>query len=152
MDVLVVVALAVAVVFCALPGIMAWSFYFGGKKQLEVTNLNLPGGVDARGTWMRVQAGPVLRYFGSEDLSPFLSVFVDRVWGTYTVNETIFDLTGTEEKKISGKGFIRGSFGITYAPSAYFSLEAEVSALPYNKVLGGLDFDYGASVVGIFSF
>jgi len=135
-----------------IEGLARFVAYFGGKKQVGVTNLNLPGGVDARGTWMRVQAGPVLRYFGSEDLSPFISLFVDRLWGTYTVNETIFDLTGTEEKKISGKGWVRGSFGITYSPYAFFSLEAEVTALPYNKVAGGLNFDYGGSVVGIFSF
>ena len=32
MDVLVTIALVVAVIFCALPGFMAWSFYSGGRK------------------------------------------------------------------------------------------------------------------------
>jgi hypothetical protein len=33
MDALVLLALAVAVVICALPGIMAWSFYSRGRKR-----------------------------------------------------------------------------------------------------------------------
>jgi len=33
MDGLVIIASAVAVIFCALPGVMAWHFYAGGKQK-----------------------------------------------------------------------------------------------------------------------
>ena len=33
MDILVVLALIIAAVFCLLPTVMAWNHYFGGRKE-----------------------------------------------------------------------------------------------------------------------
>jgi len=35
MDILVVIALVVGASVCFLPGVMAWSHYFGGNKQAK---------------------------------------------------------------------------------------------------------------------
>ena len=36
MDLLLTLALAVAIIVCALPGVMAWRHYFGSRKHASV--------------------------------------------------------------------------------------------------------------------
>lgn len=114
--------------------------------EFEILSLNQKGDLVAKRKWNRVLGGPVIRYTGYEDFTPFLSIAYNRLWGTFALSETIVDLEGTEEKTITGKGIVGITVGTVYEPSALFKLKAEVTALPYTKIGGGLDVDYGASV------
>jgi hypothetical protein len=92
-------------------------------------------------------------YRGFELFSPFIGVAYDRFWGTFTVNETIGDLAGTEAKSVSGKGAAALTLGTIYEPSPNFSLKVSGTAIPYNKGTGqGLGVDLGCTVRAVFSF
>jgi len=125
----------------------------GGTKTLAITGLNTSGTADVKALWMRVQAGPVVRYTGYQDFTPYLALTYDRLWGTFTATETVQDLSGTEDKKIVGAGSIGAAFGVVYEPFANLSLRGEVGAIPYKKISGsGLGFDLGGSLKAVLSF
>jgi hypothetical protein len=125
----------------------------GGTKSLTIDELNQAGTAGGQATWMRVQAGPMIRYLGYQDLTPYLTITYNRLWGTYTMNETVLELVGTEEKKIASAGNFGAAFGILYEPFPNFSLKGEVAAVPYSKIAAtGLGFDFGGSLKATLSF
>jgi hypothetical protein len=127
-------------------------YVFEHPKDFDLPSLNQSGVVNAKAIWHRIAAGPLVRYMGYESFVPFLAITFNRLTGTFTMAETVQDLTGSEEKKVEGKGSIGISVGTTYEPSAAFHLRAEISALPFAKTGGGLDVDYGASLRAIIVF
>jgi hypothetical protein len=124
----------------------------GSSKNWTLTDLLQPLQLDGRADWMQIQAGPSLTYRGFESFSPFLSVFYDHLWGTFTLNENVQTLTGSEAKTIAGKGIIGASAGVWYDPSPFFRLKAMATVIPYGKLEGGLAMDFGASLRAVFSF
>jgi hypothetical protein len=137
-----------------MKGMAQFVIYLGSTKNLQVTTLNTEGKLDAKpDDWMRAQIGPVLSYRGFEDLSPFLSVTYNKLWGKFTMTETIGDLKGSEEKKISSKSIVGISLGTKYESSPNFSLRVEAILLPFKKGTNqGWGFDYGGSLQASFSF
>jgi len=124
----------------------------GRTKEFEIPSLNQNGLVKGKGTWQRFQAGPVVHYLGYEDFTPFLSITYNRLWGTFTMTETVQDLEGSEEKKITGRGQLGITIGTEYKPSERFSVKVDITAFPFNKLAGGLDVNYGASLKVLLSF
>jgi hypothetical protein len=94
-----------------------------------------------------------VRYTGFQDITPYFGVSYNKFWGTYSMTETVQELTGTEEKKITGAGSIGAAFGIVYEPFPNFSLKGEVTAVPYKKIAAsGLGLDLGGSLKAVISF
>lgn len=120
------------------------------KSSMEITSLNQAGTAEAKGSWQRVTAGPFVRYLGYERFSPFLALSFDKLWGEYTMTEAIFELKGSETKSVAGKGFVGVSLGTEFEPTPGFRLMGEVTAIPYKKLAGGLDVDYGIAIRAIF--
>jgi hypothetical protein len=124
----------------------------GATKTTALDMLNEPGTLDGKGAWLRLQAGPRLTYRGFEAFSPFVGASYDKLWGSFTLDETVKDLSGTEKKKIASRGFVAGSGGVIWEPRLGFALRLEGSLLPFRKLGGGLGFDLGAAVSGAYSF
>jgi len=124
----------------------------GSTKKLTISGLNEPGALEGRGTWMRLEAGPVVAYKGFEGFSPFLGGQFDRLWGAFTLDETVKELSGSEEKKIKGKGSFAVIGGTRWEPGPSFGLNFQVSLLPAKKVGGGVSLDLGASLKAVVSF
>ncbi|MBM3312699.1 MAG: hypothetical protein FJY80_14470 [Candidatus Aminicenantes bacterium] len=118
----------------------------GASRSLDLAGLNETGTVEVRGTWLRLEAGPVLIYRGLPAFSPYVKLGVDRLWGRCLMDEKIRDLSGSEEKSVSGKGWVsaRGGFHWELGPSWGWSFEASV--LPFKKTSGGLGLDLGAAL------
>lgn len=127
-------------------------YVFNHAKDFDLPSLNQTGTVNAKASWHRIIAGPLVRYLGYESFTPFLAVTFNRLTGTFTMAETVQDLSGTEDKQVQGKGSVGISIGTTFEPSALFHLKAELTALPYSKTGGGLDVDYGALVRAVILF
>lgn len=124
----------------------------GSSREWTVADLLQPLQLDGRADWLQIQAGAGLTYLGFESFSPFLSVFYDRLWGTFTLNENIQTLSGSEEKKFAGRGFMGLSAGLWYDLSPVIRLKATGTLIPYGKLAGGLGFDFGASLRAVLSF
>lgn len=127
-------------------------FAIGSTGRWTMTGLNQVGTFDGRADWMKVQAGPWLFYRGFETFSPYASVFFHRLWGTFTLNENINPLLGTEEKKIKGQGVVGANFGMIIEPGPSLRLKAEGSLIPFTRLEGGLGLSAGASIQAIVLF
>lgn len=127
-------------------------FSLGSTGNWTLTELNQVGTFDGRADWMRVQAGPSLTYRGFETFSPYAAVFYDRIWGTFTMNENINPLLGTEEKKIKGQGVVGAAVGMIIEPGPSLRLKAEGSLVPFTRLEGGLALSAGISLQAIVLF
>lgn len=108
-------------------------FYcIGRKKESEITDLVVEGSAEGRPTWMRVSLGPVFTYTGFESISPFLYLSFNKLWGKFHMEETIEDLTGTENQKIFGESSVCVGLGFTFKLAESLSLKPEVNFFPYK--------------------
>jgi hypothetical protein len=120
----------------------------GFPNNWPIEDLAVAGTLEGKSTWLRFSAGPVLWYKGLPYyVYPYLKVQYSRLWGTFTMTETIETLEGTENKKILGSGPVSLSLGILSEVSQVIGLRAEVTAVPRR---GGLDI--GAAARLVFSF
>jgi hypothetical protein len=103
---------------------------FPHETNHALPSLNQTGTVEAKATWRRIIAGPIIRYMGYESFVPFVALTYDHLWGTFTLSETVQDLSGTEEKQIQGKGSVGISLGTAFEPTPAFRLNFELNALP----------------------
>jgi hypothetical protein len=118
----------------------------GRTVTLPVEGLAVEGEAALQGTWMRIEAGPLLHYRGFEMFSPYLGAFYDRLWGRMTADEVVGDLAGSEEKPVKGAGAWALQAGTTYEPSESFRVRIGGVLIPFGRIEGGLGFDYGASL------
>lgn len=127
-------------------------FYFGNKEEWDIPDLNVEGNVVGKPSWTRGMVGPVIKYLGYEKLHPYLFINYNKLRGTFTMEQSIQDLEGTEEKKIAAKSNFSISIGTIYELSSAFSVKAEVSVMPYS---GGVDYgggvDFGFMFKTLFS-
>jgi hypothetical protein len=125
----------------------------GTTKIFTIDQLNTSGEFNAKGTWMHLQVGPTVIYRGFEIFSPFIGAAFDKLWGTFTINQTIGNLTGTEAKSVAGKGAVAVTLGTIYEPSPNFSLRVAGTLIPYSKGTGqGLGVDLGGTIRAVFAF
>ncbi len=117
---------------------------------LEITSLNQSGTAELQSSWRRLSAGPIVRYLGYEKFSPFLSLAFDKLWGSFTMTETVSDLSGSEEKSVTGKGLFGIALGTDFEPIPGVRLTGELTAIPYTKLAGGIDVDYGIALRAVF--
>lgn len=127
-------------------------FALGSAKTWTLSGLNTDGSLDGKGRWTRIRFGPTAVYRGFETFSPFASVYYDGLWGTFTMNEDIGILSGTEKKKVRGQGVFGASLGLLVEPSPAVRLKAEGSLLPYQMLEGGLKLKAGFSFQACFLF
>jgi hypothetical protein len=124
-------------------------FFYGlGKKtEWEIPGLAVEGTVEGKSNWKRVSIGPVFTYTGFDALYPYLYLGFNTLWGKFTLDQTIQDLTGNEEKKIKGESSICVSPGFTFKLTDSFSLKSEANLMPYKD---GVDF--GVTIKVMYSF
>ncbi len=118
-------------------GTAEFVYYIGKEKEWEISDLSVPGTVTGKPSWMRALAGAVITYKGYDYFYPYVSIGYNKLWGTFTLEETIQNLKGTEEKKISGKSNISTVVGTVYELTNALSINAEIKLFPYKD---GVDF------------
>lgn len=112
-------------------------YCYGNKKEWEVPGLSVEGSVKGRPIWMRAPVGFIFTYTGYESFFPYINLNFNKLWGKFNMDETIQDLTGREEKKISGESSFCISLGFTIKLTESISFKSEASFMPYKE---GTDF------------
>ncbi len=112
-------------------------YCYGIKKEWEVPGLAVEGTVEGRPTWMRAPVGLIFTYTGYETFFPYINLNFNKLWGKFNMDEIIQDLTGREEKKISGESSFCISLGFTFKLTESISFKSEASFMPYKE---GTDF------------
>jgi hypothetical protein len=105
-------------------------YLIGAKNNWEIPGLAAEGTAEGNPTWMRVSAGPVISYRGFDFFSPYLFLNFNRLWGNFEMEETVENLTGTEDKKFTGDGLFCISAGSIVELAKSFKLNGEVSLIP----------------------
>jgi hypothetical protein len=119
-------------------------YYMGSKKEWEVPDLAVEGTVEGDPSWMRASIGPVFTYTGFDSFYPYLYLNFNKLWGKFKMVQTIQDLTGSEDKKISGASSFGASLGSIFKLTYAFGIKTEVSFIPNgNRV----DFGFTASIM-----
>jgi hypothetical protein len=123
--------------------------YLGSSEtwRIPADYLNVAGTAQGSPSWTRISIGPVFTYKGFESLTPYLYLSFNKLWGTFTMDETIQELEGHEELKIYGKSLFSTSLGGIYKITEVISIKTEATFMPYR---GGVDL--GLSVKALFSF
>ena len=122
-------------------------YYAGVKQQWSVPGLNVEGTVEGKPRWLRGTIGPYVVYTGYDYIYPYLGISYTTLWGKFDLDQKILDLTGEEEKKISGKGNLVLSPGVIFELTEALSVKGEASIFPRE---GGIDF--GIVVRVLYSF
>lgn len=122
-------------------------FYYGFDNEWELPDLNVDGTVVGSPTWTRAQIGPKIRYEGLNNVYPFISATYSKLWGTFTVDQNIQDLSGIEEKKITSKSNFTFSAGTEFGVASNFFVSGALSVMPYK---GGVDLGGMISIQYVF--
>lgn len=122
-------------------------YYYGFNNEWELPDLNVDGTVVGSPTWTRVQIGPKIRYEGLNNVYPFISAIYRKLWGVFTVDQNIQDLSGIEEKKITGKSNFTFSAGSEFKVASNFFVNGALSVMPYK---GGVDLGGKISIQYVF--
>lgn len=112
-------------------------YYYGFANEWEMPDLNVDGTVTGTPAWMRAQIGPTIHYEGLNFIYPFFSVFASKLWGTFSMDQDIKNLFGTEEKKITGKNNLLFTIGSEFGITPNFFVTGALAFMPYK---GGIDF------------
>lgn len=121
--------------------------YLGSKEVWRIQELAVPGSAQGKPSWVRVTIGPIFTYKGFESLTPYLYLCFHKLWGTFTMDETVQELAGYEEQKFSSKSSFCTSLGGIYKITEVLSINAEASFMPYR---GGVDL--GLLIKALLSF
>ena len=112
--------------------------YFGSESSWTIPGLNVEGSLTGKTNWMQGQIGPMVVYEGFSGFRPYAYIQYNRLWGTFQLEENVLELTGTEEKTISGKSVIGTGIGADYSLTDALNLKAEAAVMPYS---GGVDWN-----------
>jgi len=108
-------------------------YYIGKKNEWELPpDFVVEGSAEGRPTWMRASIGPLITYTGFESIFPYLYLNFNKLWGKFHMEETIEDLTGTEDQKIYGESSVCIGLGFTFKLTESLSFKPEVNFFPYK--------------------
>lgn len=135
-----------------IDGLAQFFYYLGTKKEWEIPGLAVEGNVEGKSTWWRVSVGPVFTYKGFESLFPYLYVNFNGLWGRFKMDQTVQDMEGSENKKISAKSTFCTSLGFIYKLTDAFSIKTEANFIPYRNLEDSLQVDLGIMIRAMYSF
>lgn len=107
-------------------------YYLGRKKDWDIPGLAVKGTAEGKPSWMRGLVGPVITYKGFDYFSPYFCLGFNKLWGTFKMDQTVQDLKGSEEKKISGKSLFSATFGTLYEITKAISFKGEANIMPFK--------------------
>jgi len=119
-------------------------YYMGTKKEWEIPDLAVEGKVEGDPSWMRASIGPVFTYTGFDAFYPYLYLNFNKLWGKFKMVQTIQDLTGSEDKKISGASSFGASLGSIFKLTEVFGIKTEASFIPHGD---RVDFGFIAKIM-----
>ncbi len=124
-------------------------FYcIGRKNEWEMPeDFVVEGSAEGRPTWMRAAIGPLFTYTGFESIYPYLYLNYNKLWGKFHMEETIEDLTGTEDQKIYGESSVCIGLGFTFKLTESLSFKSEVNFFPYKDGV-----DSGIMIKAMYTF
>ncbi len=122
-------------------------YYMGTKKEWEIPDLAVEGTVEGDPSWTRASIGPVFTYSGFDAFYPYLYLNFNKLWGKFKMVQTIQDLTGSEDKKISGASSFSASMGAIFKLTEVFSIKTEGNFIPHGDRV-----DFGFTVRIMYSF
>lgn len=106
------------------------------KKSWDLEDLAVDGNAKGTNWWAEASVGPKFSYnfFGS--FVPSLKIAASYFTGSYKMDETLEEMTGSQKKTLKGKSYIEAVFSGLYRASSKLTMIGEVGFRPYK---GGVD-------------
>ncbi|MFO7867392.1 MAG: hypothetical protein R6V02_11375 [Candidatus Aminicenantes bacterium] len=130
-----------------LKGSGQFVYFIGSEQNWDISGLAEAGDAAGKSDWMRVAAGPVIWYTEPLLFSPYLAVQFNYLWGTYSMEESIGNLSGSEEKKFQSKSYVSLAAGGAYRLTPGLEITAGADLIPSEK---GVDFGIMLNIAYIF--
>jgi len=119
----------------------------GMEQDWNIPGLVETGTATGKSDWMRVAAGPVIYYGKPLIINPYAAIQFNYLWGTFSMDEEIGNLSGTEEKEIRAKGYVSISGGGVTQLTPSLELIGRIDLMPDEE---GVDFGIMISIAYIF--
>ncbi len=119
-------------------------YYMATKKEWEIPDLAVEGTLEGDPSWKRASIGPVFTYRGFDAFYPYLYLNFNKLWGNFKMVQTIQDLTGSEDKKISGASSFSATLGAIFKLTEVFSIKTEGNFIPHED---GVDFGFTVRIM-----
>ncbi len=125
-------------------------YYSMGLKQTwDIPGLSVEGTAEGKPSFLIVQVGPVFTYTGFAYFLPYVNISYNKLWGKFKMDETIQDLTGSEEKSLKGRSDLSLSVGCIYEISRNLTVKAEGILMPHSDFK---NLDFGSMFRLIYAF
>jgi hypothetical protein len=111
----------------------------GLNKEWEIPGLAVEGSVKGKPMWMNASVGPLLTLRSLEGFTPFVYPRFDYLWGNFELEQTVQDLTGSEQKDIKSRSLFAVGLGADFDLSTSLRLRGEAGLHPRR---GGVDFSF----------
>jgi hypothetical protein len=111
----------------------------GLNKEWEIPGLAVEGSVKGKPIWMKASVGPVLTLRSLGGFTPFVYPRFDYLWGNFELEQTVQDLTGSEQLDFKGKSRFGVGLGADFDLSASLRIRGEAGLYPRR---GGADFSF----------
>jgi len=121
--------------------------FFGSTRTAEISGLAVSGKSEAKPSWLRATAGPVISFGRSPGFRPYIYPNIRYFKGMYEFSEKVESLEGEEKKDLTGRGQFGLSGGAEMALSEKFSLRAEAGLYPHKD--GN---DFAVNIKMLFAF
>jgi len=116
-------------------------FYKGKEDRYDIPGLAVTADVATVPQWQRIRAGLQVTYIPYAYFYPFVRISYDHLWGRFEVQQTIRDLSGSQDVDITGRGKIHVGMGLSYEPIDRFTFEGGLHVIPHSDKV-----DLGVSV------
>jgi len=125
-------------------------YYSMGLKQTwDIPGLSVEGTAEGKPSLLIVQTGSIFTYTGFAYFIPYVNFSYNKLWGKFKMDETIQDLTGSEEKSLKGRSDLSLSIGCIYEISRNLTATAEGILMPHSDFKNS---DFGLMLRLIYAF
>jgi hypothetical protein len=124
-------------------------YSIGLKQTWDIPGLSVDGTAEGKPSLLTVQVGPVFTYTGFAYFFPYVNFSYNKLWGKFKMDETIQDLTGSEEKILTSRSDLSLSAGFIYELSKKITAKAEGILMPHSDFKNS---DFGLMFRLIYAF
>ena len=124
-------------------------YSMGVKQTWDIPGLSVEGTAEGKPSLLIVQVGPVFTYTGFAYFLPYVNISYNKLWGKFKMDETIQDLTGSEEKSLKSRSDLSLSIGCIYKISRNLTVKAEGILMPHSDFKNS---DFGTMLRLIYAF
>jgi hypothetical protein len=119
----------------------------GMDKEWAIPGLAVEGTAEGSPNWLQITVGPVVTYTAFDNFYPYVFLGYEHFSGSFTLEEEVQTLSGSEKYDIDALGVIHAAIGTHYWLTDRLRLQGEVSLIPNSESV-----DWGVTLNARYEF